>query len=118
MISVSELVYLHSKSIIDLMLLFPNLLLRFFITKAGNEGGVIPTLLHDVRDNSQWWNAIYCLTEIMSECESKLKGSCIRQDGSVKWTESDHNIYFAKSGFRFGSKSIRAPYTGILTSFK
>ena len=53
MISVSELVYLHTKSIIDLMLLFPNLLLRFFITKAGNEGGVIPTLLHDVRDNSQ-----------------------------------------------------------------
>ena len=59
-----------------------------------------------------------CLAETMSVCESKLKGPCKKKDESVKWTESVHNIYFVSSGFRFGLKSIRAPYTGTFSSSK
>jgi len=57
MISISELVYLHTESIIDLMLLFLPLLLRFCISTTGNDGDSIPNPLHDVRRNSQRRNA-------------------------------------------------------------
>ena len=36
--------------------------------------------------------------------------------GSVRCTESDHNIYLFKFGFRLGKNNMRAPYTGTLLS--
>ena len=68
--------------------------------------------------NFQCWDAMNCLAESMSVCESKLEGLCTKQDESIKSTESVHNIYFVSPGFRFGLKSIRAPCTGTFSSSK
>ena len=96
--------------------LFAFLLLKFRNSKSENNGrGAIPNSLLKVRGNSQSRKIMYWLAEIMSDCESKLNGPWIKQDGSVTRTELVHNVYFVKSGFPFGLKikSLRAPYTEI-----
>ena len=53
LISVPELVYLHTKSTIDLILLLvPFLLFRFLSVRLKGMGATIPNLLHDIRRNS------------------------------------------------------------------
>ena len=58
------------------------------------------------------------LAEMIPDCESKWNGSWRKQDILVKGAESVYNIYFVKYGFRFGLKSIWAPYIGIFESSK
>ena len=63
MISVSELVHLHTKCMIELILLFLPLLPRFVSVRLQKMGGTIPNSLHDVRRNTQGRKAIYFLAE-------------------------------------------------------
>ena len=77
------------------------------------SGGKTPNSLQERRRSSQWRKAMNWLSDMTLDYDSKLNSPWRKQDVSVKWTESVHNIYFIKSDFRFGLKSIRALYTGI-----
>ena len=81
-------------------------------------GGTILNSLQEVRKNYQSGSEMYHMAEIMSDCETKLNGPWIKQEGSVKWSESVHNMYYFKFGFRFELKSTQAPHTGIFLSSK
>ena len=60
----------------------------FVSVRVKGIGGTMLRVEQRVRRNFQWDEATYFLGRITSERESKLKGPWIKQDESVKGTES------------------------------
>ena len=78
MIVISEVVNLHTKSIVKLILPFLPPLLRFVSIRLETIG--VQYLMHYMMQRGTPNDVKKCivLVETMSECESKLKDSCIK----------------------------------------